>query len=393
MDFGAQQESSLTMPIPMNYGSIHESSKFRMLGGPSIHSGSSSISGPPVFPSSAGAQPLRQPLTAPPPPPPPPPPPAPNTANSQANYKLVENRLAAPSTSAGRAGAVTSYTSGPLTSVTNCKKPVKYRQCLKNHAASIGGHALDGCGEFMPSGEEGSLEALKCAACGCHRNFHRREVEGVEIAAGCGLCAYGPHPQLHTIKDHENSRRRITALAALQPPAHASLALPAPPISSAVGAPRSLGPLHVQALHSPPDMQTGDDQSPDPSVSHLHNTSHAMLSMHHHHHFGSSSLKKRFRTKFSSEQKDRMLNFAERLGWRIQKQDEASVHQFCADVGVKRHVFKVWMHNNKNTFSKRISPSEGGSDVAFSFSSQTLMNASCFDWKLDHQHKIGTLQP
>ena len=49
---------------------------------------------------------------------------------------------------------------------------VKYRECLKNHAAAIGGNATDGCGEFMPSGEEGSLEALKCSACGCHRNFH-----------------------------------------------------------------------------------------------------------------------------------------------------------------------------------------------------------------------------
>uniref|UniRef100_A0A0C9QV83 TSA: Wollemia nobilis Ref_Wollemi_Transcript_7252_1105 transcribed RNA sequence n=1 Tax=Wollemia nobilis TaxID=56998 RepID=A0A0C9QV83_9CONI len=57
-------------------------------------------------------------------------------------------------------------------------KPVRYRECRKNHAASIGGYAVDGCGEFMPSGEEGTPAALKCAACNCHRNFHRREVEG-----------------------------------------------------------------------------------------------------------------------------------------------------------------------------------------------------------------------
>ncbi|KAG0492210.1 hypothetical protein HPP92_005608 [Vanilla planifolia] len=55
---------------------------------------------------------------------------------------------------------------------------VKYRECLKNHAASIGGNATDGCGEFMPCGEEGTLEALKCSACSCHRNFHRKEIEG-----------------------------------------------------------------------------------------------------------------------------------------------------------------------------------------------------------------------
>ncbi|XP_039015515.1 zinc-finger homeodomain protein 5-like [Hibiscus syriacus] len=41
---------------------------------------------------------------------------------------------------------------------------VRYRECLKNHAANIGGNVYDGCGEFMPSGEDGTLEALKCAA-------------------------------------------------------------------------------------------------------------------------------------------------------------------------------------------------------------------------------------
>ncbi|CAA6669193.1 unnamed protein product [Spirodela intermedia] len=31
--------------------------------------------------------------------------------------------------------------------------------------------------EFMAAGEEGTGAALKCAACGCHRSFHKREVE------------------------------------------------------------------------------------------------------------------------------------------------------------------------------------------------------------------------
>ncbi|KAL6350673.1 hypothetical protein AAG906_028125 [Vitis piasezkii] len=56
-------------------------------------------------------------------------------------------------------------------------KSVSYGQCQKNHAAKSGGYAVDGCREFMASGEEGTREALKCAACGCHRNFHRREVD------------------------------------------------------------------------------------------------------------------------------------------------------------------------------------------------------------------------
>ncbi|KAM5570762.1 mini zinc finger protein 3-like [Rosa sericea] len=65
-------------------------------------------------------------------------------------------------------------------------RTVRYGECQKNHAANIGGYAVDGCREFMASGQEGTAEALTCAACGCHRNFHRREVE-TEV-----VCEYTP---------------------------------------------------------------------------------------------------------------------------------------------------------------------------------------------------------
>ncbi|KAL1200361.1 Zinc-finger homeodomain protein 10 [Cardamine amara subsp. amara] len=66
-----------------------------------------------------------------------------------------------------------------------------YKECLKNHAAALGGHALDGCGEFMPSPSSISTDStsLKCAACGCHRNFHRRDPDNdssiPRFRAGC----------------------------------------------------------------------------------------------------------------------------------------------------------------------------------------------------------------
>ncbi|KDP27146.1 hypothetical protein JCGZ_19845 [Jatropha curcas] len=63
-------------------------------------------------------------------------------------------------------------------------RSVKYGECQKNHAANVGGYAVDGCREFMASGEEGTSLALTCAACGCHRNFHRREVE-TELVCDC----------------------------------------------------------------------------------------------------------------------------------------------------------------------------------------------------------------
>lgn len=61
----------------------------------------------------------------------------------------------------------------------------------------------------------------------------------------------------------------------------------------------------------------------------------------------SGNTKRRFRTKFSGEQKGKMMEFAKELGWKIQKHDEQQVHKFCTEIGIKRQNFKVWMHNNK----------------------------------------------
>ncbi|CAI0419528.1 unnamed protein product [Linum tenue] len=59
----------------------------------------------------------------------------------------------------------------------------KYRECPKNQAVGIGGHVVDGCREFLPSGPDGRIDALKCAACTCHRNFHRLENDDDSAAA------------------------------------------------------------------------------------------------------------------------------------------------------------------------------------------------------------------
>ena len=64
-------------------------------------------------------------------------------------------------------------------------RTVKYGECQKNHAANVGGYAVDGCREFMASGAtgEGTSAALTCAACGCHRNFHKRQE--TEVVSEC----------------------------------------------------------------------------------------------------------------------------------------------------------------------------------------------------------------
>ncbi|KAK8481301.1 hypothetical protein V6N12_020156 [Hibiscus sabdariffa] len=65
-----------------------------------------------------------------------------------------------------------------------------------------------------------------------------------------------------------------------------------------------------------------------------------------------------------------MVEFAEKLGWRIQKQDEQELQQFCAQVGVKRQVFKVWMHNNKQAMKKKQMSSNG-----FKYSTLAYINS------------------
>ena len=174
----------------------------------------------------------------------------------------------------------------------------------------MGYHVVDGCGEFMPCGEEGTPASLRCAACDCHRNFHRKEAGGVSSH-------YNYYP------DKSNGQNRM--------PSHPhrfshGLAInSAPPVMMAFG-----GGL-AESSSEDLDMTNGGGQiSVQPVLS-----------------------KKRFRTKFTQEQKDRMMEFAEKLGWKIQKQDEQEVQQFCSQVGVKRQVFKVWMHNNKQAMKKQ----------------------------------------
>ncbi|XP_013613610.1 PREDICTED: zinc-finger homeodomain protein 1-like isoform X3 [Brassica oleracea var. oleracea] len=166
----------------------------------------------------------------------------------------------------------------------------RFRECLKNQAVNIGGHAVDGCGEYMPAGIEGTIEALKCAACGCHRNFHRKEL-----------------PYFH------------------------HLAPPTPPGAYRLPAPMSYRPSPSQA--SPVQLAL-----PPPAEDRMETSSAE-----------AGGMRKRFRTKFTAEQKERMLGLAERIGWRIQRQDDEVIQRFCQETGVPRQVLKVWLHNNKHT--------------------------------------------
>ncbi|KAJ8771937.1 hypothetical protein K2173_027114 [Erythroxylum novogranatense] len=133
-----------------------------------------------------------------------------------------------------------------------------YKECLRNHAASIGSYATDGCGEFtLDSSASSSPPTLHCAACGCHRNFHRKVTY---------------------------SREETTKVMEM--------------------------------------IEYGGDRR-------------AVMMM-------ESGRKKRFRSKFTMEQKEKMLTFAEKLGWKLQRSrdEEDEVEKFCRGIGVSRQVFK-----------------------------------------------------
>jgi ZF-HD class homeobox domain-containing protein len=179
----------------------------------------------------------------------------------------------------------------------------KYKECMRNHAAAMGGQAFDGCGEFMAD----SPDSLKCAACGCHRSFHRR---AASAAAPVFFRPPPPPPSQH---------HHVAALQAFLPSA------PVPPPHLAL-------PYHaVPAV--PWNARAGSETPPRPEDFGLP---------------GGSSGRKRFRTKFTPEQKERMREFAEKQGWRINRNDDGALERFCHEIGVRRQVLKVWMHNHKN---------------------------------------------
>ncbi|KAK7328309.1 hypothetical protein VNO77_22412 [Canavalia gladiata] len=160
-------------------------------------------------------------------------------------------------------------------SVTVFEQEVVYRECKHNHAASLGRVSFDGCREFLQGSEENN--AMLCAACACHRSFHRK------------YTIYNPIPQTR-IMDNNNTNT-------------------ATPTSSLAGA----GGGRVQLRAEAQEMKQ----------------------------------KRKKRTLFTPEQRNRMMRFAERLGWKPQKVNKDEIQRFCLDMGISRRMFLVWLSNNR----------------------------------------------
>ncbi|KAG6491293.1 zinc-finger homeodomain protein 9-like [Zingiber officinale] len=212
-----------------------------------------------------------------------------------------------------------------------------YRECLKNHAASLGGHALDGCGEFMlsPNADPADPSSLRCAACGCHRNFHRR-LPGPHRRDGAEDDRDGTEDDEEEEEDddEDDDGDEVEGEGKIPPPHHRGSRSPPPPLFHS--APHMLLALSA-GLHGGP--------SPIPLPARPVAVPSASLAA-----AAAAQPRKRFRSKFSPEQKGRMQELSQRLGWRMQKRDEGLVEEWCREIGVDKGVFKVWMHNNKHTF-------------------------------------------
>lgn len=198
---------------------------------------------------------------------------------------------------------------------------IRYRECMKNHAASIGGNARDGCGEFMASSGE---DTLKCSACKCHRNFHRKQFESEDSDHDTPSSS----PPYHYFHHHLPSKMVLSNYNI--------------DVTSGDHHNHVMKPLltHDLCLTSYNNNKSGGPNGS--SDDHYECDDEKKVKM-----------MKRFRTKFSEEQKEKMVRFAEKVGWRMQKVDQSMVQQFCEEAGINRRVLKVWMHNNKNSFAKR----------------------------------------
>ncbi|OWM66382.1 zinc-finger homeodomain protein 5-like [Punica granatum] len=223
----------------------------------------------------------------------------------------------------------------------------RYMECLRNHGAAIGAHILDGCGEFMPGGEEGTPESFKCAACECHRNFHRKLQSEVETGSwdfpsSLYMTNYQKYSSFNLGKNAGFAPRPLIMPSIVHHHQHPKR-FPAAPLMVAFG---SRAIPDAAGSSSEDDLNTDRDHTPIPSDG----TGHILEG----HHQQSGVKNKRFRTKFTREQKDKMADFAEKLGWKIGKQDEHELARFCAEAGVKMQVFKVWMHNSKQAMKRKL---------------------------------------
>ncbi|KAG2302395.1 hypothetical protein Bca52824_031046 [Brassica carinata] len=224
----------------------------------------------------------------------------------------------------------------------------RYGECRKNQAASAGTTAYDGCGEFVsanPSGED-------CAACGCHRSFHREESVSKTILEALKISPLqfrqifcSPYGDGDT--EAKNKKR--------------------------IAADRSSGEEAGRAKRSKTRFtaeQTERMRSYAEKVGWKVSSesrervrefcdgigvTRRNLRVWMNNHNGDNGRRlvdeegrvKRSKTKFTAEQTERMRSYAEKLRWKVGPEDREETEGFCVEIGVNRNNFMIWMNNHK----------------------------------------------
>ncbi|KAJ4878292.1 Zinc-finger homeodomain protein 13 [Raphanus sativus] len=192
-----------------------------------------------------------------------------------------------------------------------CPNPKpRYGECRKNQAASTGTTAYDGCGEFV-SADPGE-DSPDCAACGCHRSFHLREestiLEALKISPSrfrqifCspyGEAAEEKTKRIATDRSNE-SRERVKEFC------------------DGIGVTRR-------------KLRVWMNNHSEANVRRL---------------AGEEGVK-RFKTKFTADQTERMRSYAEKLTWKVGPEDREETEGFCNEIGVNLNNFMTWMNNQK----------------------------------------------
>ncbi|KAL1198713.1 Zinc-finger homeodomain protein 13 [Cardamine amara subsp. amara] len=169
---------------------------------------------------------------------------------------------------------------------------VRYGKCRKNQAPCIGISTYDGCGEFV-STTTGEEDSLNCAACGCHRSFHKEE----SITDG------GTETVLEMLKISPYQYRQIFC------------------------SPYGDGGKKKGGDRIGVDRSDGGDLVEEKEVGRV----------------------KRLKTKYTAEQTEKMRDYAEKLQWKMSPERRNEVDEFCVEIGVNRKSFRVWMNNHKYT--------------------------------------------
>ncbi|XP_024542672.1 zinc-finger homeodomain protein 2 [Selaginella moellendorffii] len=219
--------------------------------------------------------------------------------------------------------------------------PVLYKECVRNINAENGGEEVhDGCQKFTAAGKDGSPEALKCAACGCHRNFHQQESETPTAIKGSDLTQFADDI-LGVVKKTKRKNTHRAINLATQVLEHVSKLLNI--LAQVIDDPDDTGKVAASGQNSKAKAKEEKRTSCEEALAVVVASSKDKAQSPD----DSTPKEKRKRTIFSAEQLTKLEALAESVHWslgNIPKDQQASA---AMEIGITVESLKYWFHNRK----------------------------------------------